>query len=549
MKTSRHLHACLALALALLVTRTYAQPVSPPASPSAASCAALGKLTLPNTRVVLAEEIAAGTLPSPNPLHPEPFKLRAQLPALCRVLAIVSPSADSEIRMEVWMPSAGWNGKFRGVGNGGFAGEIDYNGLAESVAQGYAVGGTDTGHEADGIDAAWALGHPEKVIDYGHRGIHEMTLKSKSIVEAYYGSAAKRAYFASCSDGGREALMEAQRYPADYDGIIAGAPANNWTHLLTNAVFNTQALMLNPASYIPPSKLHAIASGALAACDAADGVTDGILNDPRQCRFDPAVLLCKGPENDQCLTAPQVTALKALYDGAHDSAGHQVFPGYLPGAEEGEGGWAPWITGSAPGTSAMFAFGQHYFTNMVYAKADWDWKTFNVDDALKLAMEKSSQALDATDPDLKPFGARGGKLILWHGWNDPAISSLSTIDYYGKMLQATGPANAQTFVRLYMAPGVQHCSGGPGPDSFGQYGWFPGMGPDDPQHDMFLSLEQWVERGTAPQDLVATKYAGEGAARHAVMARPLCAYPRVATYKGSGDSNLAANFSCVAGAK
>ena len=540
---------CLAgsvLILFLLVSSAFGQK----AAPTPASCAALTTLNLPNTKIIHAEQVEAGKLTPPRkPYDPAEARIYPSLPAFCRVVAQVAPTPDSDIKIEVWMPASGWNGKFRGQGNGGFAGEIDYGGLALAVSLGYASAGTDTGHAAFAGDASWALGHPEKVIDYGYRGIHEMTLQSRAIVQAYYSNAPRRSYFAACSDGGREALMEAQRYPADYDGILAGAPANNWTNLLTTAVHNVQALILDPASYIPASKLPAISSAVLAACDASDGVKDGILNDPRQCHFDPAVMLCKASDSDQCLTAPQVTALKALYAGAYDSAGKQVFPGYLPGSETGGNGWGLWITGPAPGKSLMFVFGIGYFSNMVYEKSDWDYKTFNVDDGLRAAVEKTASALNATNPDLRPFGQRGGKLILYHGWNDPAISALSTVDYYNQMTAATGQKNAQSFVRLFMAPGVQHCAGGPGPDSFGQGGWEPGMGPDDPQHDLYLALEQWVEKDTAPEQVIATKYPREGSASQQKMTRPLCAYPQQAKYKGSGDTSDAANFVCAPGPK
>jgi hypothetical protein len=517
---------------------------------SKASCAGLAKLTLPNTKIMLAEQVEAGAFPPRAPLPgAAPTQIYPQLPAFCRVVAEVAPSADSDIKMEVWMPVSGWNGKFRGQGNGGFAGEIDYGGLALAVFQGYASGGTDTGHAGSGTDASWAMGHPEKVIDFGYRGIHEMTQKSKSIVDAYYGRAPEHSYFASCSNGGREALVEAQRFPEDYDGILAGAPAYDWTHLLTNAVHNAQALTLNSASYISAAKLPTIAAAVVAACDAADGVSDGILNDPRKCHFDPETLRCKAAETDKCLTSPQVTALKELYAGAHDSGGKLIFPGYVPGGEEGQGGWALWITGSAPGKSLMFAFGNGYFSNIVYAKPDWNYKTFTVDDGLKMAVEKTSPTLDATDANLKPFGMRGGKLILWHGWNDPAISALSTIDYYKKVMNTNGERNAESFVRLFMVPGMQHCGGGPGPASFGQIGWRSGMGQDDPQHDMYMALEQWVEKGVAPERLIATKYEGEGAARRETMTRPLCAYPQTAKYKGSGETSDAANFVCAVGAR
>ncbi|HEY9127729.1 MAG TPA: tannase/feruloyl esterase family alpha/beta hydrolase [Acidobacteriaceae bacterium] len=510
-------------------------------------CAALAKLTLPQTTIDSAHTIPAGALPQQEPFSKKPAQSEKykQLPAFCRVQATLRPSSDSDIKIEVWLPVDHWNGKFRGQGNGGFAGEIDLDHLAWSIMQGYATGGTDTGHTGNGTDATWALHHPEKIADYGHRALHEMTVKSKAIAAAYYGAPATHSYFASCSDGGREALMEAQRYPADYDGILAGAPANNWTHLLSNAAHNAQIFASNPDAYIPPAKIPTIASAVLAACDKLDGLTDGILDDPRQCRFDPSSLLCKEGNSDSCLTAPQVDALKQLYAGAHSSAGQLVFPGYLPGSELGPNGWTSWITGPVPGQSLMTFFGAHYFADMVYSNADWDLKSFNLDEGLSRAMATTSQALDSTNPDLRPFIHRGGKLILYHGWNDPAISATSTIDYYRSVLATTGKSQTESAVRLYMVPGVQHCFLGPGPDVFGQFGWSPETPLNDPQHDMYSALEQWVEHNQAPSTILAVKYEGEDSSRHVTMTRPLCPYPQVAKYNGSGDPNSAASFACA----
>ncbi len=439
------------------------------------------------------------------------------------------------------MPVSNWSGKLQGLGNGGFAGQIDYYELGAAVKRGYAVAATDTGHAGTPIDATWALGHPEKVADFGHRGIHEMTRVAKAAIHAFYASDPKHSYFAGCSDGGREALMEAQRYPEDYDGILAGAPANFWTRLLATSVWDTQALTLDQASYIPAEKIPAVAAAVLASCDALDGVRDGILNDPRQCRFEPAALTCKGgEESDKCLTAPQAAALKKIYDGPRDSNGHQFFPGYLPGAEDGPGGWGVWIVGPAPNKSLMAFFGLGYFSNMVYEKADWDYRTFALEPGTKLAEEKTAGALNAVDPNLKPFKARGGKLILYHGWEDPAIPATNTINYYQSVIAKMGQKSADSFVRLYMVPGMQHCDGGPGPNSFGQAG---GVMPDDPRHNARMALEQWVEKGAAPSTIIATKH-GEGPEHPVKMTRPLCAYPQSAKYKGTGDTSDATNFVC-----
>jgi hypothetical protein len=507
------------------------------------SCEKLAGLKIPGATITLAKTVPVGTFVAP----PLPFPVPDQtafykgLPAFCRVVAEAKPTADSDIKIEVWMPVSGWNGKLQGIGNGGFAGLIDDRQLGDAVSKGYAATATDTGHPGSPIDAAWALGHPEKVIDFGHRGIHEMTRVAKEAVHAFYGKSAQRSYFAGCSDGGREALMEAQRYPADYDGILAGAPANYWTALLATAAADTQALTLDPASFIPPAKIPAISAAVLAACDELDGVRDGILNDPRQCHFDPVTIECK-PDQDPatCLTPPQAAALKKLYAGPHDANGREVFPGYLPGAEDGQGGWGLWILGPAPAKSLMAAFGIGYFSNMVYEKSDWDYKTFPLEDGLKLAEEKTASALNAIDADLKPFKARGGKLILYHGWDDPAISALNSVNYYETVVAKMGQRDADSFVRLYMAPGVQHCDNGPGPDSFGQVGKTTVA---DPHHSLDAALEQWVEKGAAPATIIASKYDGDDK-QHATMTRPLCLYPQAARYKGSGDTNDVANFVC-----
>ena len=512
-------------------------------------CGKLASLTLPNATITSAEAYAAGTFKGPPQAitGADLSGFYSKLPAFCRVVAKATPTADSDITIEVWMPLSGWNGRLQGLGNGGFAGLIDNAELGAAMSKGYASTATDAGHTGSPIDAAWALGHSEKVVDFGHRAIHEMTRVAKLVVQQFYGSAPQHSYFAGCSDGGREALMEAQRYPADYDGILAGAPANYWTALLSLGAADTQALTATPASFIPAAKIPAIAGAVNAECDKLDGVADGILDDPRQCKFDPATIQCKeGEDTDKCLTAAQVTALKYIYGGLKDSKGHVLFPGYLPGAEEGAGGWGLWITGPSPGRSLLAAFEHGYFSGMVYENKDWDLKSFTVDSAMKDATAKTAAALNATDPDLSPFRARGGKLILYHGWNDPAIPAVNTVNYYGEVVGKLSQSNADAFVRLYMVPGMQHCNGGPGPDAFGQ----SSMWVDDPQRNARTALVDWVEKGTAPGPIIASKTAGGrpgapvDAAAPPTMTRPLCPYPQSAQYKGSGDSNRAENFVC-----
>jgi hypothetical protein len=513
------------------------------------SCRTLMESKLSGATTIFADVVEAGGFagpggPSSSRDLTAPYK---GVPAFCRVVVVAKPTADSEIRIEVWMPLAGWNGKLQGIGNGGFAGVIDYMQLGAAVSKGYAVTGTSDGHDAPTpLEAGWALGHPEKVVDFGHRGIHEMTRVAKETVRAFYGKDAQRSYFAGCSDGGREALMEAQRYPADYDGILAGAPANYWTALLSTAAVDTQALTLDAASFIPQAKIPAISAAVLAACDKLDGVSDGVLNDPRECHFNPATIQCKASEDtDKCLTAPQAAALKKIYAGPHDAHGHEVFPGFLPGSEDGPGGWGLWITGAAPARSLMALFGIGYFSNMVYQDRNWDYKTFTLEAGLKLADQTTASALNATDADLKPFQARGGKLILYHGWNDPAIPALNTVNYFESVVGKLGQSETDSFVRLYMVPGMQHCDNGPGPDSFGQVGQLTF---DDPQRSVYAALEQWVEKGAAPSTIIAAKYEGDDR-QHLKMTRPLCAYPLVAKYNGKGDTNDAASFVCEPGKK
>lgn len=503
---------------------------------AAQSCESLSKLALTATVITHAETIGTGTFTPPE------GKAVDGLPSFCRVSGTIHPSADSDIQFEVWLPSTGWNGKFYGVGNGGYAGAINFGQMGAGLKQRYATASTDTGHRAGGTDATWALGHPEKITDFGYRAIHETAVKAKLIVAAFYGDGAKRSFFSSCSNGGRQALMEAQRFPEDYDGIIAGAPANYWTHLLSNAAWDLLALG-SKESFVPSTKLPAIEKAALQACDALDGVKDGVIEDPAHCHFDPSVLQCAGGETDSCLTQPQLTALKKLYAGSRWSNGKQVFPGYPPGGEAEVGGWSVWIAGRTPDHSLMYAFGTQFFKNMVFQDPAWDYHQFEVDRNTKSADAKMAHALNSNDPDLSRFQARGGKLILYHGWSDAAISAQNTIDYYKSVVAKMGARKTGGFVRLYMVPGMQHCGGGPGPDSFGQLG-IP-MG--DAGHDLGAAMDRWVEQGVAPKEIIAAKYQKDSdPASGVVRTRPLCVYPLVAHYKGSGSTDDAVNFACGA---
>jgi len=332
--------------------------------------------------------------------------------------------------------------------------------------------------------------------------------------------------------------MEAQRFPDDYDGIVAGAPANYWTHLLASAASGVRATLAEPGSYIPSAKLPAIQAAALAQCDAKDGVKDGVIENPRACRFDTSVLKCQGEETDACLTAPQMAALNTVYGGLRGSKGQQLFPGLSPGGEAEPDGWANWITGPAPKESQMYWFGTQFFQNMIYNDPAWKFQTFDADRETKAADEKGASLLNATDPDLSAFEKRGGKLILYHGWSDAAIAPTNTIDYYESVQKKMGAGPVSGFVRLYMAPGMEHCGGGAGPNVFGQQG----VAKKDPGHDIDAALEAWVEQGSAPDRIVAAKVDQKGAT---VRTRPLCPFPQVAKWKGTGSTDEAENFSCV----
>jgi len=499
----------------------------------AADCAAMKELRLEGTTITMAEAVTSGRvdLPGMGPVE--------GLPGFCRVTGLLRPTGDSKIHFEVWMPEKEWNGRLLGSGNGGFAGAIYYQQLEGYLKRGFAVAGSDAGHQAEGTDASWAYGHPEKVKDFGWRAVHLMTERAKQIIQAYYGKAQNKAYFDACSDGGREALVEAQRFPEDYDGILAGAPANAWSTMLAAGVAGMQKLG-DPRGYIPDSKLGAIQKAALDACDAQDGVKDGIVNDPAKCGFDPTALKCKSEDELDCLTQPQIETLKMLYTGGKNAGGQILFPGFTPGDETG---WKEWVMGEDPEAALMARFIRNYFRYMVTGDATWNPQTADVDAMEKLSQAKMATDLDATNANLGRFAARGGKLILYHGWNDPAISPWNTVAYYKQVQQTMGAEKAAGFTRLYMAPGMEHCNGGPGPSALGQFGLGPAKGPE---YGLFDSLEDWVEKGAPAEDVFATKYApGADGKVKAVMTRPLCAYPKVVKYKGTGATEDAGSFECA----
>jgi feruloyl esterase len=442
----------------------------------------------------------------------------ARLPAFCRVAATLEPSSDSDIKIEVWLPAAGWNGKFEGVGNGGWSGAIAYTAMAAQLARGYATASTDTGHAGSVVDGSFALGHPEKLIDFAYRAVHEMTLDAKAIVAAYYGNAPRLAYWNGCSSGGKQGLKEAQKFPADYDGIVAGAPANYWTHLMVGSMWIAQASLKDPASLIPSSKYGLVHKAVIDACDAADGVKDGVLENPLACHFDPKTLQCAGEDQPNCLTAAQVETARRIYAPATNPRTHEpIFPPLTPGSELAWGG----LAGPRPMPIAA-----DYFKYVVFRNPAWDFKTLDFDKDVARADAIDAGTINAVDPNMDAFFGRGRKILMYHGWSDQLIAPQNSINYYNRVVEARGGADkAKDDIRLFMIPGMAHCGGGEGPNTF----------------DALGALEQWVERKKAPNQLVASR-----TNRGATVTRPLCPYPQVALYNGSGSTDEAASFTCRA---
>jgi feruloyl esterase len=478
-----------------------------------AACADLARLNLPNTTVTRAEVVAPGAFTTAGPAASQ--TLYARLPEFCRVGATLRPSADSEIRIEVWLPTQ-WNGRFQAVGNGAWAGVIPYAPMAGAVVEGFVAAGTDTGHV--GNTAAFAVGHPEKVIDLGYRAVHEMTVQAKALINSFYGRAPQFSIWNGCSQGGRQGITAAVRYPTDFDGVIAGAPAVNWMHLHAGRMAANRAANRTPVATIPADKYPLIHSAALAACDANDGVKDGVIEDPLSCRFDPRVLQCSG-DGAGCLTAAQVESARALYAPVLDpKTGEQILPGLVPGSE------LAWATAASP---RPVATALDAFKYIVFQDANWDPVSFNAaTDIERTLRADSNDVLNSASTDLKAFFDRGGKLLMYHGWADTQVTPLNSIDYFQKVASRIGAPIVGTSIQLYMVPGMNHCNGGPGTDQFNK----------------ITALEQWMATGTAPETIPASRVTNGVVDR----TRPLCTFGRVAKWNGTGSSDDAANFSCVA---
>jgi len=488
------------------------------ALPQQAPCEALKTLSLPNTTITASEFVPAAAAPAAarggrggGP----------PLPAHCRVTAVLAASSDSHIEMELRMPAEGWNGKFLAVGNGGWAGNIETGAVSAGLARGYAAASNDTGHKSSSSPGgSFVVGHPEKVIDFGYRSMHEMAVQSKAIIRAFYNRAPSLSYYQGCSTGGRQGLMEAQRYPEDFDAIIAGAPVYNQIHLNESQVSLQVEMLKNPARLVPAAKVTLFNNAVLGMCDEKDGVKDGIVSDPRTCKFDPATLLCKSGDAADCFTTAQVDSAKKAYAPVTTKSGELVYPGHSPGFEFG---WR--IPTTAAAMNPLFADMPRYLGRQ---DANFDLMSFDLDTDLALAM-KNGAVIESSDPNLAKFKARGGKLLLYHGWADPGPAPENSINYYNAVTKTLGGSKQDDWMRLFLMPGMGHCSGGVGPD----------------QADFLGAMEMWKEKGAAPNEIVATRTGG-GRSGLTPMTRPLCPFPQLAKYSGSGSADDAKNFACSA---
>jgi feruloyl esterase len=524
-----------AVMLALLPVAYVVRPSPSQTQPSRdleQACSAVATLALPRARIVRAEAIhVSGEYSVPGTERgiglTAPVKVHR---SFCRIAGIVDPA----INFETWMPLENWNGRFQGLGLGAFYGKLPYAPMAQSLDRGYAVGGTDTGHQSEPDDGTWAMlsGALNRGIveDWAHRGIHEMSVKSQAIIESVYGRPADFKYFTGCSSGGFQAMTEAQRYPNDYDGILAGAPANYITHLQAAQISFGLATLVDPATNIfePINKLPMLHEAVLKACDAQDGVQDGLLENPGVCRFDPQKLACSAGDAATCLTTPQVQAVRKIYGDIRRSDGVKIFPGFPHGSELN---WRL-MAGDYLGSTGQVAWAESLYRYFVFQDPKWSYASMDLDRDVAYADEHVGGILNANNPDLRPFRDRGGKLIQYHGWADWGITPYNSIDYFNSVVATVGGApsaegrrDVQNFHRLFLMPGVSHCRGGEGPDVF----------------DGLAALEAWVERGEAPARIQAAKIV-DG---KTVRTRPLCPYPEVARYDGSGSIDEAANFVCT----
>ena len=507
-----------ALAAAMMSSVAFA-----PTASFAATCESLINAHVANTTITAAQSIPVGNYVAPDGTNV------GSMPAFCRVAATVSTQPSEAVKIEIWMPASGWNGKYEAQGSGGFGGSINYAALAAPVNAGFATATTDTGHEGGTIGAigqplAWAQ-NPVSLYDWGHTSIHLMTIAAKDIIKQFYAKGARYSYYSGCSTGGAEAMEEAEFYPEDFDGIWAGSPGMDYAHLMESFLWGGLPSAQNPAALLPPTALTLLNNAVLNACTSAKAVPgDTFLNDPRDCHYDPSALLCKaGQSSSTCLTAPQVAAAKHLYSPVtNPRTGLKLYPGFALGSE---GQWSL-IQGSL-----IAFFAQPLLANTVFNNPNWDWTTFNYDSDAKKVDQVLAPKIDATTPDLSDLRQLGHKIIMTQGWVDALNAQSLPIEYYDNVVLANDSGKARAtadYFRLFMVPGMSHCGGGPGPNTF----------------DAVAALEQWVEHGVKPDTLLATAYVNGVPSQGVAMTRPLCPYPKIAKYR-SGDPAQAASFQCV----
>jgi feruloyl esterase len=500
------------------------------AAGTSTNCEAIRSMSTPQTIVMSADVVPAGVFTAPPPpaaANPPaaaagraagPGRGRAAgapppppqpIPQHCRVKLTLKPTSDSNIYSELWMPTENWNGRLLIVGNGGFAGSIQgYGDMQIALRLGYATAATDTGHNAaDGPNGMFALGHPEKIVDFAYRALHDTTVESKRLIKTMYSRNVQMSYYKGCSTGGREGVMAAQRFPDDYDGIIAGALANRHIHMHTAGFARQVVLARNPDMAISPEKAQTVTDAVMNKCDT---LHEGFLNNPTQCTFDFSTLVCKGAESNECLTPPQLKAVEMFYGGLKNRKGEVIFAGQTLGNP------------LTPQRSNQNVNVIDTVRIWAYQNANYDWHTWDLDRDMPVIDQKIG-FVDATDPDLKKFKAHGGKLLLYAGWADTTITPINTVEYYGSVVKKMGANDTKDFAKLFMVPGMAHCRGGEGPDTF----------------DTIATMEQWREKGQTPQTIPAKNL-------RTGLSRPLCAYPQYAKYKGTGDLKDGTNWSCVA---
>lgn len=484
------------------------------------ACEALAGAAPADTVITSAALVAAGAYRPPEDAF-EPFPADySVLPEFCRVTGSIHPTADSDIRFELWLPAKDWNGRFMQTGNGGAAGSLFIFGMIEPLQHGYAVAHNDTGHRGGGGDFSWVPGHPERLVDFQHRSLREMTRVGKSITASHFGRAPDLSVFQGCSTGGRQGLTVAQVYPGDYDAIIAGAPANNWPALMALTIEMENRLV---SGALPAQKLGLLKESAIAACDGDDGVSDRVIAMPQVCDFDPVTLRCTGADQSNCLTEPEVKAAGELYAGLVLRDGTTPYPGTGPGSEPG------WAAFASPG----FRIGSSFYRYAVADDPDWNPATFDPDRGLALARAAAGPELTAFDPDLSAFFDHGGRLLVYHGSTDGLIPYGNSVNYVSQVVDTVGEGEAGQHLRFYLVPGMDHCV-------FGEGAWAV---------DWLGAMETWLESGAPPQALAATHPAGAsgppGTPPGKAFTRPLCPWPGAAHFNGEGDPDAATSFSCT----